>query len=125
MRVIAIAGGVAFVAAAAVAFWLTMAGNHSGTTTAGWPPAERAAFMRNCVEQCRAAPGVTADKYSICDRACTCAADEGEKTMTVQDLGRAAQAITDNNASAEQTAMMDRLKAAGARCAAGTPPPQK
>jgi hypothetical protein len=116
-RTIVVAAGIAFVVAAIVAYLVTMNGNRSDRT--GWPPAERAAFMRNCVEQCRNSPGVTADKYPICDKACTCAADEGEKTMTVDDLAAAAQAISSGKASPKQTAMMDGLKAAGARCAAG------
>ncbi len=106
----------------AVAVWFVIARDQP-QAGAGWPPSERAAFMRSCVEQCRTSPGVTADKYPLCDTACTCAADEGEKTMSVQELAAAAQAINSRNASPEQTARMDRLKAAGMRCVARAPAP--
>jgi hypothetical protein len=106
----------------AIVVWFVMARDQP-QAGAGWPPSERAAFMRSCVEQCRTSPGVTADKYPLCDTACTCAADEGEKTMGVRELTAAAQAINDRSATPEQTARMDRLKAAGMRCIAGTPAP--
>jgi hypothetical protein len=122
-RLIAIVGGVAFVVAAAVAFWFTMTGPRADGK--GWPAEERAAFMRNCVEQCRMSPGMTEAQYPICDTACTCAANEGEKNFTVAELAEAAQAVTSGNASPEQTAKMDRLKAAGMNCAAGNPPDKK
>jgi hypothetical protein len=107
----------------AVAVWFAMPGSRSGET--GWPPSERAAFMRSCVEQCRKSPGVTEDKYPLCDKACTCSADEGEKIMTTAELGVVAQAISSGNASEEQTAKMDRLKAAGMSCAMGAAPDKK
>ena len=109
----ALLGGVALLIAVAV--WLVMPGDRKDETS--WPPAERAAFMRSCVEECRKSPGVTEDKYPLCDRACTCGADEGEKIMTVQELGLTAQAIAGGGASAEQIAKMERVKAAGMRCA--------
>jgi hypothetical protein len=114
----ALLGGLAVLASVAV--WFVMVRHHQDGTS--WPPSERAAFMRSCVEQCRTAPGVTESRYPLCDSACTCAADEGEKIMTVQELASAAQAISSGNPSAEQAARMDRLKAAGMRCAIGTAP---
>lgn len=117
----ALLGGLAIAIVAAA--WFVFAGSHGDGTS--WPPGERAAFMRSCVEKCRAAPGVTESHYPLCDSACTCAADEGEKIMTVQELAAAAQAITSGKASAEQTAKMDRLKAAGMRCSRPTNPAKK
>ncbi len=108
----------------AVALWFVMSGDRQ-QAGAGWPPSERAAFMRSCIEECRNSPGVTADKYPLCDTACTCGADEGEKAMSVQELTATARAISSGSASAEQTAKMDRVKAAGMRCVMGSPPAQK
>ena len=51
----------------AVGLWLTMAGDR--TDGKGWPQSERAAFMRSCLEECGKSPGVTEDKYPLCDRA--------------------------------------------------------
>ncbi len=117
----ALVGGAAILAA--VAAWLVMADDRKEGTS--WPPSERAAFMRSCIEQCQLSPGVTEDKYPLCDKACACSADEGEKIMTVQELGSAAQAISSGSASPEQTAKMGRLRAAGVSCVAGAAPPQK
>jgi hypothetical protein len=97
-----------------IGVWLVMSGNRKEGT---WPPSERAAFMRSCVEECRKSPGVTEDKYPLCDRACTCSADEGEKVMTAQEMGRTAQSISSGSASPEQIAKMDKVKAAGVSCA--------
>lgn len=117
----ALLAGLAVLALAAI--WFVMGRDQQAAI--GWPPSERAAFMGNCIEQCRASPGMTESRYPICDSACTCAADEGEKIMTVQELASAAQAIGSGNPSAEQTAKMDRLKAAGMRCATGAAPAKK
>ena len=105
-----------------IGIWLVMTGDRTDGT---WPPSERAAFMRSCVEECRKSPGVTEDKYPLCDRACTCSADEGEKIMTVRELGATAQAISSGSASAEQIAKMDRVKAAGMSCAMQAAPEKK
>ena len=107
----------------AIGVWLVMAGDRKDGTS--WPASERAAFMRSCVEECRKSPGVTEDKYPLCDRACACSADEGEKVMSVQELGLTAQSISSGSASAEQTAKMERVKAAGMRCAMQAAPEKK
>jgi hypothetical protein len=115
----ALLGGVALLAV--VAIWLLMPAAQTPEEK-GWPPSERAGFMSSCIQECRKSPGVTEDKYPLCDQACGCAADEGEKIMTARELETTAAAISGGNASAEQTAKMDRLKAAGAKCAAVTAP---
>ena len=109
----ALLGGAAILIAVAV--WLVMASDRKDGTS--WPPSDRAAFMRSCVEECRKSPGVTEDKYPLCDRACACSADEAEKSMSVQELGSTAQAISGGSASAEQLAKMEKMKAAGLSCA--------
>jgi hypothetical protein len=103
--------------------WLVMAGG--GKDGGAWPPSERAAFIRSCVEECRKSPGVTADKYPLCDRACACSADEGERIMTAQELGKTATSISNGTASPEQLAKMDRVKAAGMHCVTGAAPDKK
>ena len=108
----ALAAGAALLVALGV--WLVVTGD---SKDGSWPPSERAGFMRSCIEECRKSPGVTEDKYPLCDQACACSADEGEKVMTVRELGLAAQAISGGNASAEQAAKMERMKAAGLSCA--------
>jgi hypothetical protein len=118
-RLIALLLGGAAILVLAV-LWFAIAAEHKEGTS--WSASERADFMRSCVEQCRASAGMTQDRYPLCDSACSCAADEGERTTTVQELAVAVQAITSGKASTEQTAMMDRLKAAGLRCATGTAP---
>src|SRR5258708_5177894 len=92
----ALLGGAVLLIAAAV--WLVMPGDRKDGGTS-WPPSERAAFLRSCVEECRKSPGVTEDKYPLCDRTCACSADEGEKVMSVQELRSTAQSISSGSAS--------------------------
>ena len=107
-----IVGAVVVIAAiAGVAIYLQR-GQETGppgplVTPGGWPASERAAFINSCVDKCRAAPGVTPERYPMCDRACKCAADEAEKTMTVEEMASAAQAISSGKASAAQAATME------------------
>ena len=108
----------------AVTVWLVLPSDRKDGGTS-WPPSERAAFMRSCVEECRKSPGVTEDKYPLCDRACTCSADEGEKVMSVQELWSTATSISSGSASVEQTAKMERVKAAGMRCVMQAAPEKK
>jgi hypothetical protein len=109
-------GGVAVLVLAAV--WFVMAGDHKDGTS--WPPSARKSFIASCVEKCRASPGVTEARYPLCDSACACAADEGEKIMTGDELGAAALAISAGTASAEQTDKMNRIKAVAMACAMRT-----
>lgn len=109
----ALLGGAAIMVLAGVWFVMVRA-NDDGTS---WPPAQRAAFIRSCVEKCRLAPGVTEDRYPLCDTTCACAADEGEKIMTTRELTSAGLAMANGQVSAEQTAKVERLKAAGQSCA--------
>ena len=118
-RLIAIAGGAAFVVAAAVALWFTMADRTV------WSPETRADFMRHCTDSCRKAPGVTEDKYPLCDRICTCDVDESEKTMSPRALALAEKAVGDGTATTEQTEKINRIIAAGKRCAAEASAPEK
>ena len=93
---------------------------NDGAAGNGWRPAERAEFVRNCVEECRKAAGVTPEHYPVCDNACGCAIDEGEKIMTAREADAASQATKSNTASAQQKAAMEQMKKAGLRCAANT-----
>jgi hypothetical protein len=96
-----------------------------GTPLADGTPWPRAAFIRSCTDACRKAPGMTDDKYPICDTACACAADEAVKIMSYQELVSAEQALGSGAASPEQTAKIKQIQAAGARCTGAAPPPQK
>jgi hypothetical protein len=118
----ALLGGVALLVA--VAGWWFIAAGHSNDG-ASWSSSDRAGFIRSCIEECRKSPGVTEDKYPLCDRACTCGADEGEKIMTAGELAAVAQALASGKATAEQSAKMDRIKAAGMSCVTTPPPAQK
>jgi hypothetical protein len=112
----ALLGGLAVLVLVAV--WLMMADAPNGSTS--WPPAARKSFIASCVEKCRASPGVTEARYPLCDSACACAADEGEKIMTGDELGAAALAISGGTASAEQNDKMNRIKAVAMACAMRT-----
>jgi len=83
-----------------------------------WPAPERAAFVDSCVKSCRAAPGVTPDRYPLCDQACKCGADEAEKIVTGQELLEIYKAMQSGKPTKEQSDKLERMKAAGLACAA-------
>jgi hypothetical protein len=105
--------GTAVVAAATVWFMRTSEDRPDAT---GWRPSEIAAFLNNCIEQCRGAPGVTPERRPLCDNACKCAADEARKVMTARELDAAAQAVNNNTATEKQKTAMAQLQQAGLRC---------
>lgn len=111
--IVLVLAAVAIVLAAGTWFLL---GDDRGSET-GWRPAERAGFLNNSVDECRKAPGVTPERYPICDRACTCAADEGEKLLTAREADAAAQAMKSNSATDQQKAALQQMQQAGMRCA--------
>jgi hypothetical protein len=85
-----------------------------------WPEGERKSFVDACVVNCRKAPGVTADRYSLCDQACTCAADEGEKVVSSDDLVAIYTAQQSGKVTGEQNQKLEQLKSLGLACAART-----
>lgn len=117
----AVLGGAAVLAL--VVAWLMIGGGHGDKTS--WSSSQRKSFMTSCVKECRATPGVTPDRYPICDVACTCAADEGEKIMTADELDTADQAVHAGTASPGQKEKMNRLAEAGRRCVTGAATPAK
>ncbi len=82
-----------------------------------WPASERAAFVDSCVKSCRASPGVTPERYPLCDQACKCGADEGEKLVSAQELVEIYKATQSGKASQEQNDKLEKMKAAGVACA--------
>jgi hypothetical protein len=118
-RLLAIfAGSAAITLIAAVAITLLRGQEAAPSDPSGrWPAPERAAFIDACVQKCRAAPGVTPDRYPLCDQACKCAADEAEKVVPGQELGEIYRAMQGGKATPEQNDKIERMKAAGIACA--------
>jgi hypothetical protein len=83
-----------------------------------WSEGQRAAFIDACVRSCRASPGVTPDRYPLCDQACKCGADEGEKIVTGQELVEIYKTMQSGKPTKEQNDKFERMKAAGIACAA-------
>ncbi len=108
----AILGGltIAAVAVAGYLFWMP---------SSGWSTADRTSFIESCNRNCRSAPGVTPDRYPLCDKACTCAADEGEKIASGRELAEIEEAHKAGTASSEQNEKMQRITKAGLACIAG------
>jgi len=106
---------------AAVATWLSLRG-HQGNA---WPAEAKAAFVKNCVEKCRAAPGMTEDKYAYCDSACTCSADESEKVVSIAELEEIGLAMKTGKTAPSQTETLNRVKGAAAVCTARAAKEQK
>jgi hypothetical protein len=109
----AIIGGVVVVALIAGVSITLQRGEEKPPATPGhWPANERTAFINSCVEKCRAAPGVTPAHYPVCDHACNCAADQAEKTLTIDEL----VTIYRGNATAEQKDKLKKVEEAGLTC---------
>src|SRR5207237_1169874 len=87
-------------------------------TPGRWPATERTAFIESCVNSCRASPGVTADRYPLCDQACRCGADEAEKMVTAAELMEIYKAMQAGKATEGQNDKLEKMKAAGIACAA-------
>ena len=82
-----------------------------------WPTTDRTAFIDSCIKSCRNSPGVTPDRYPVCDHACKCSADEAEKMVTAPELVELYKSIQGGQATKEQNDKLERLKAAGVACA--------
>jgi hypothetical protein len=85
-------------------------------TPGAWPASERQAFIASCVKSCRSSPGVTADRYPLCDQACKCSADEAEKLVTAEELVEIYKAMQGGTASKDQNDKVEKMKAAGIAC---------
>ena len=110
----AIFGGIAVIALIVGAVVML---RDQSTEPGRWPKAERAAFIDSCVKSCRNSPGVTPDRYPICDQACKCSADEAEKMVTASELVELYKAIQGGKATKEQNDKLEKMKAAGLACA--------
>ena len=110
-------GGVAVVALIAGAVVMLL--KQSAPSEPGrWPTADRTAFIDSCIKSCRNSPGVTPDRYPVCDHACKCSADEAEKMVTAPELVELYKSIQGGKATKEQSDKLERMKAAGVACAA-------
>jgi len=123
-RLLAIFGGLAAIAVIAVVDFTLLRGHETGppgplVTPGRWPAAERAAFIDSCVKSCRASPGVTADRYPLCDQACKCGADESEKMVHAEELMEIYKASQSGTATRDQNDKLEKMKAAGIACAKG------
>jgi hypothetical protein len=107
--------GAAICVAVVLAF-VTLPGRPESSSGA-WPATQRANFIEACVESCRKAPGVTPDRFSLCDQSCKCAADEGEKLLPGGELTEIYLAYQKGNASPEQGEKLRKLQDAGLACA--------
>jgi len=121
-RLLAIFGGAAVIALIAAVAITLLRGHETGppgplVTPGRWPAAERTAFIDSCVKSCRASPGVTADRYPLCDQACKCGADEAEKMVAAEELMDIYKAVQSGKATADQNDKLEKMKAAGIACA--------
>ena len=112
----AVLGGVAVIALIAGAVFMLR--NQTTSSEPGrWPSADRTAFFDSCVKSCRNSPGVTPDRYPVCDHACKCSADEAEKMVTAPELVELYKGLQSGKATKEQNDKLEMIKAAGLACA--------
>lgn len=107
--------GVAICAAIVLAFVTVPA--RVGGPTGAWSETERTEFIRSCVDSCRKSPGVTPDRFPLCDDSCKCAADEGEKLLPARELTQIYTAYQNGTASPEQREKLKTLQDASLVCA--------
>ncbi len=86
--------------------------------SSGWSRAERASFIEGCTKNCRGAPGVGPDRYPLCDKACSCSADEGEKIASGKELAEIEVAHKAGTTTNEQNEKLQRITKAGLACIA-------
>lgn len=108
---VALAGFIAAVATAA--YFIEPQQQPSGH----WPKEHRDAFIAQCTKKCKASPGVTPDRYALCDKACSCGADEAEKIMTPAELAEFYLAQKAGLVSNAQKEKIKRVAQASVDCA--------
>jgi hypothetical protein len=89
-----------------------------GQSSARWPEAQRSSFIDACNKNCRSAPGVTPDRYPLCDKACLCAVEEGEKVLSGEDLTQIYLAQTGGKPTEEQKEKVRKLTRISLACVA-------
>ena len=116
---VAILGGLVAVAVIWVVATMVLRSREEPPPEPGkWPASQGTAFIDSCVKSCRAAPGVTPERYPLCDQACTCSADEAEKMVTAQELVDLYKGMQSGKPTKEQNEKLEKMKAAGVACAA-------
>ncbi len=114
-------GIAALVAAVTAASYLLVPSQPPGP----WPKEQRDAFLDSCNQKCRSSPGVTPDRYPLCDKACTCGADEAEKIVSSAELARIVVAQKAGLTSKTQDEKLQKIAAAGLACVGATPDKNK
>jgi hypothetical protein len=90
-----------------------------------WPKEHRNAFIEACNKKCKASPGVTPDRYALCDKGCLCSADEAEKIMTSAELVQYYLAEKAGLVSSEQKKKVQKIGEAGVACLGEAVAPKK
>ncbi|HZP99646.1 MAG TPA: hypothetical protein VFB13_08925 [Reyranella sp.] len=108
---------VAVIGALTVGFNL-MNGEHLSTVPGHWRESQRSAFIEACNTNCKNSPGVTADRYPLCEKVCACSATEGEKILSEADLAEIVAAGRNGQASLEQNEKMQKLTKVAHDCTA-------
>jgi hypothetical protein len=81
-----------------------------------WSKEQRDAFIETCSKKCKSSPDVTPDRHALCDKGCSCAADEAEKIASSLELAQYYLAEKAGLASNEQKQKMQKIGQAGAAC---------
>lgn len=120
---VAVAGLVIVVVVAGLSLGFEFLHSRPSTTPGHWPAEQKAAFIESCNTKCKAAPGVTPDRYPLCEKVCTCSADEGEKILSDADLSEIYAAQQSGKMSLEQNEKMQKLTKVAQACTASTTKP--
>lgn len=85
-------------------------------TPGHWAEAQKSAFIEACNTNCKKSPGVTPDRYPICEKVCACSAAEAEKILSEADLAEIEAAASSGKTSLEQNEKMQRMTKATQVC---------
>jgi len=85
-----------------------------------WPQEQRSSFVDACNKNCRSSPGVTPERYPLCDKACACALEEAEKVLSSREMVQIYLAQQSGTLTEAQKATMQKIATTGVACATRT-----
>ena len=74
--------------------------------SANWTRAQRTHFLDQCIASCQATPNLPEARRGVCDKTCSCVADEAETQVTPADM----DAIEEAAAAGRTTDAMQKIR---------------
>ena len=81
--------------------------------SANWTRAQRTHFLDQCIASCQATPNMPEARRGVCDKTCSCVADEAETQVTPADM----DALDEAAAAGRTTETMQKIRGFFPACA--------